>query len=129
MSRHLQTNMTNPFTSQEVAVDNEILPLITMLWEHGIPTFMSCQNIKGKCWIEFSEENAFNRTLKALLILFGEQELLQEDYPAYVLQVRGVPSMKVKLEDGRQGTLPAAYQITFNSEYIGTVIKELNEHL
>ena len=46
---------------EPVEIDNEIVPLVELLWAHGLETSLSCQEdpeAGGRVWVEFWEGSA-----------------------------------------------------------------------
>jgi hypothetical protein len=49
---HKKVKVFNPVDGEVSEVDEGVCELLTILWEQGIRTYASCENVKGKVWVE-----------------------------------------------------------------------------
>ena len=75
MFKHLKTMVRHPQYSEPVAVDKDIAPLIRALWQIGINTDESCQNVgPGSVWILFSTGQDALKFLSAVATIRDMEE-------------------------------------------------------
>ena len=72
-TKHKQVNVWNPEFNEMVAIDEEIVNLISLLWhKFGIMTALSCQDNNGVIWIMFPLIGDLEMFLDALTICRDE---------------------------------------------------------
>lgn len=74
--KHKTVEIFNPFYEENVKVDEKIAPLIKIMWDLGIGTFMSCENNNPEnyMWICFDTAYDYEDAMQILLDVRSEHD-------------------------------------------------------
>lgn len=80
MCDHEQTAVIHPGENSTMDIDEGIAPLILAMWEAGIMTSSSCQEIEpGIMWIEFPSSEDLEDFLTLLTLVLDDEQLFSSD--------------------------------------------------